>query len=343
MEGGRARKPGEPRRLTARQLAKLPPEQRRDYCLDLKAPVWSVQKDPDGKGFTAVRTDDTVVLPGVVFDHPPRTDVMHKAVKFALARRRGPQRDGISGHVTKRKGDLAYSNRKMGPQKGSGKARHGDKKAPQFKGGAKAHGPVHRDFSIKMNTKERRVALAHALSARAREGRLVVFDNLAELCGDHPAKKYKTGPLRKMLNDLLINKLEAPRVSALLCDEGPEVEEPPPPPPLQFFAMREGALPPGPWVPARTGKRDKLPRKVLELAEAAGWKPEPPTKAGPKQGDRAHDGLYLAARNIPFVDVCPRAFMGCWWVIKHDFLLMDRRSLDGIVKQYLKIMKMRKK
>ena len=188
-----------------------------------------------------------------------------------------------------------------------------------------------------------RVALAHALSARAREGRLVVFDNLAELCGDHPAKKYKTGPLRKMLNDLLINKLEAPRVSALLCDEGPEVEEPPPPPPLQFFAMREGALPPGPWVPARTGKRDKLPRKVLELAEAAGWKPEPPSKAGPKQGDRAHDGLYLAARNIPFVDVCPRAFMGCWWVIKHDFLLMDRRSLDGIVKQYLKIMKMRKK
>ena len=119
-----------------------------------------------------------------------------------------------------------------------------------------------------------------------------------------------------------------------VCDEGPDVEPPPPPPEPQFFAMREGALPTGPWVPPRSGKRDKLPNRVIEYAKAAGWQPTPLVdQKGSKirQGERAHDLVHRAGRNIKYVEVCPRAMLGVWWVLRRDYLLVDRRSLDGLV------------
>ena len=326
-------KDGKGRKLTDVQIANLPPALRREYWQDHEVNLWTVQPYTEtGTGkerIRAIETDSTVKLPGSVFDHPPRSDVMHLCVRATLAGRRGPNRDGISHHVTKRKKDIAYSGRKIHPQKGTGRARHGDKKAPQFKGGAKAHGPVKRDHSFKVNKKQRRLGLMHALSSKAREGRLIVFENLEDL-----GPEGKTVMMRKLLDRLFLDQLQESRVSVVICDEGPDVEPPPPPPEPQFFAMREGALPTGPWVPPRSGKRDKLPNRVIEYAKAAGWQPTPLVdEKGSKirQGERAHDLVHRAGRNIKYVEVCPRAMLGVWWVLRRDYLLVDRRSLDGLV------------
>ena len=80
-------------------------------------------------------------------------------------------------------------------QKGTGRARHHAASAPQFRGGGKAHGPVSRDHDIGLPKKVRALALRHALSTKARDGGLIIVDELA-------AKDGKTKVLAKQLADL---------------------------------------------------------------------------------------------------------------------------------------------
>ena len=89
-------------------------------------------------------------------------------VKWQLAKRRA------GTHSTKTRGEVAYSGRKLLPQKGTGNARHGDRGAPIFVGGGVAHGPKPRDYSYHLNKKVRKKALKMALSDRANEGRITV-------------------------------------------------------------------------------------------------------------------------------------------------------------------------
>ena len=111
-------------------------------------------------------------LNDAVFGIEPRADILHRVVTWQLENRRGTARGA------RERSDVARTGKKFGNQKGGGTARHGDRAAPNFIGGGKAHGPRVRDFNPSLNKKVRALGLRMALSAKAQGGNLVVIDNL---------------------------------------------------------------------------------------------------------------------------------------------------------------------
>lgn len=108
-----------------------------------------------------------------IFAVEPRADILHRVVTWQLEKRRGTAR------AARERSDVARTGKKFGRQKGGGTARHGDRRAPIFVGGGKAHGPRVRDFNPSLNKKIRTLGLKMALSAKARDGKLIVLDSLA--------------------------------------------------------------------------------------------------------------------------------------------------------------------
>jgi len=113
-----------------------------------------------------------IELNDAVFGVEPRADILHRVVTWQLEKRRGTAR------AARERSDVARTGKKFGRQKGGGTARHGDRAAPIFIGGGKAHGPRVRDFNPSLNKKVRALGLKMALSAKARDGQLVVLDSL---------------------------------------------------------------------------------------------------------------------------------------------------------------------
>jgi large subunit ribosomal protein L4 len=107
-----------------------------------------------------------------VFGLEPRADILHRVVTWQLEKRRGTARG------TRERADVARSGKKLGNQKGGGTARHGDRRAPVFVGGGKAHGARVRDFNPGLNKKVRALGLKMALSSKAKDGNLIVIDAL---------------------------------------------------------------------------------------------------------------------------------------------------------------------
>ena len=106
-----------------------------------------------------------------VFGIEPRADILHRVVTWQLENRRGIAR------ATRERSDVARTGKKFGRQKGGGTARHGDRAAPIFIGGGKAHGARRREFGQSLNKKLRALGLKMALSAKAKDS-LVVVDSL---------------------------------------------------------------------------------------------------------------------------------------------------------------------
>ena len=123
-------------------------------------------KTLDGKKGSDIELSDDV------FGVEPRADILHRVVTWQLEKRRGTAR------AARERSDVARTGKKFGRQKGGGTARHGDRAAPIFIGGGKAHGPRVRDFNPSLNKKVRALGLKMALSAKARDGQLVVLDDL---------------------------------------------------------------------------------------------------------------------------------------------------------------------
>ncbi|EAQ30593.1 50S ribosomal protein L4 [Erythrobacter sp. NAP1] len=119
----------------------------------------------DGKASGDIELSDDV------FGVEPRADILHRVVTWQLENRRATARP------TRERSDVARTGKKFGAQKGSGGARHGDRGAPIFIGGGKAHGARKRDFNQSLNKKIRALGLKMALSTKAKDG-LVVLDSL---------------------------------------------------------------------------------------------------------------------------------------------------------------------
>ena len=117
-------------------------------------------------------TAGEIELNDAVFGLEPRADILHRVVTWQLEKRRGTARP------TRERADVARSGKKLGNQKGGGTARHGDRRAPVFIGGGKAHGARLRDFNPSLNKKVRALGLKMALSAKAKDGSLIVVDAL---------------------------------------------------------------------------------------------------------------------------------------------------------------------
>jgi large subunit ribosomal protein L4 len=123
----------------------------------------------------------SVDLPDDVFDVQTNIPLIHQVVVGQLA----AARQGT--HSTKRRGEVRGGGRKPHAQKGTGRARQGSTRAPQFVGGGVVHGPKPRDYSQRTPKKMKAAALRGALSDRARHGRIHVFSSLVE--GDNPSTK----------------------------------------------------------------------------------------------------------------------------------------------------------
>ena len=119
----------------------------------------------DGKASGDIELDDAV------FGVEPRADILHRVVTWQLENRRGTARP------TRERSDVARTGKKFGRQKGGGTARHGNRGAPIFIGGGKAHGARKRDFEPSLNKKIRALGLRMALSSKAKDG-LIVVDTL---------------------------------------------------------------------------------------------------------------------------------------------------------------------
>lgn len=114
----------------------------------------------------------TVTLADDIFGLEPREDILQRMVRWQLAKRQQ------GTHQTLGRAEIARTGAKLYRQKGTGRARHGSARAPQFRGGGKAHGPTSRSHAHDLPKKFRALALRHALSAKAKSGGLIVVDEL---------------------------------------------------------------------------------------------------------------------------------------------------------------------
>jgi len=112
----------------------------------------------------------SIDLDDAVFGLEARKDLLARAVKYQLAKRRS------GNHQTKGRSDVSATNAKPFKQKGTGRARQGTRVAPQMRGGGIVFGPHTRDHSHGLQKKVRKLALATALSAKCAEGKLVILD-----------------------------------------------------------------------------------------------------------------------------------------------------------------------
>jgi large subunit ribosomal protein L4 len=145
-----------------------------------------------------------VELDDAIFGLEPRADILHRVVRWQLAKRQA------GTHKTKTRGEVSFSTRKIYRQKGTGGARHGDKAVNIFRKGGTAKGPQPRSHAHDLPKKVRRMGLKHALSAKAREGKIIVLEK-AEI------EEAKTRALRTGFDKLGLKK-------ALIVD-GSEVQE----------------------------------------------------------------------------------------------------------------------
>ena len=135
-----------------------------------------------------------VELNDAIFGLEPRPDLIQRVVVWQLAKRRSGQ------HKVLTRAEVNRTKKKHGPQKGSGGARHGQRSAPLFVGGAKAMGPVAHSHEFDLPKKVKALGLKHALSSKAKDGNIVVLD-------EAKAKEPKTGALAKQFGALGFEKV----------------------------------------------------------------------------------------------------------------------------------------
>jgi large subunit ribosomal protein L4 len=138
----------------------------------------------------------SIELSDAVFGLTPRADLIARMVNWQLAKRRAGSAKTLG------RADIQRTGKKMYKQKGTGGARHGSARVPQFRGGGRAMGPVIRSFEHDLPQKVRALAMRHALSAKAQAGELIVWDN-AQL-GEAKTKLLRVAFEKSSLADVLI-------------------------------------------------------------------------------------------------------------------------------------------
>ena len=160
--------------------------------MGIQLPVITLDNAPAGE----------IDLPEALFGAALRADIMARVVHWQLAKRRA------GTHKAKGMGEVSGTTKKPYRQKGTGNARQGSLRSPQFRKGGVVHGPVVRDHGYSLNKKVRRLGLISALSQKAKDGKLVVIDTAAA------GADAKTGQLAKQVKAL-------GWTSALIVDAAP--------------------------------------------------------------------------------------------------------------------------
>lgn len=118
----------------------------------------------DGQSAGSIELNDEI------FGLEPRMDLIHRVIRWQLAKRRA------GTHAVKNRAEIWRTGKKMYKQKGTGGARHGSARVPQFRGGGRAFGPVVRSHAHDLPKKVRALGLRHALSVKARDGGVIVWE-----------------------------------------------------------------------------------------------------------------------------------------------------------------------
>jgi large subunit ribosomal protein L4 len=186
------------------------------------------------------QTAGSIELADHIFGLEPRADLIHRVIQWQLNKRQQ------GTHQAKSRGEISRTTKKLGPQKGSGGARHGSRKAGIFVGGGKAFGPRSRSHETSLNKKIRALGLRHAISAKAKDQSLVILD--------HAASDGKT--------KTLINAFEKLGLANALIIDGAAVNE--------NFARAARSIPNIDVLPIQgINVYDILRRKNLVLTRAA--------------------------------------------------------------------------
>lgn len=189
----------------------------------LHVPIFSLYPDSnneatDDQGRPTPTELGTIHLSPFVFGQDPiRTDILHRVVIYQRNKKRGKRFPALTKTISTKSG----SGKKMRPQKGSGRARAGHKRAAHWRGGAKAHGPkgVVQDYTTKLNKKVRKIGLRHALSQKLKEGNLILLDELR-------GESVKTKDLAMALETFEVGgKSEDVGATAVILDHAIDDEE----------------------------------------------------------------------------------------------------------------------
>jgi large subunit ribosomal protein L4 len=143
----------------------------------------------------------SVTVPDAIFGLDPRPDIIQRCIVWQLAKRRA------GTHAVKNRADINRTGKKMYRQKGTGSARHGSARVNLFRGGGRSFGPTPRSHEIGLPKKVRVLALKHALSAKAKDGGIVVIDKAAIDDAKTKALSDRFGKL-EILNALIIDGAE---------------------------------------------------------------------------------------------------------------------------------------
>ncbi|KAI3428201.1 hypothetical protein D9Q98_006581 [Chlorella vulgaris] len=191
----------EPALADDEDLPAIPIEQQEQqgHYRDIIVPIYDLDRQSVG----------SYTLGGDIFDVPVRRDILHRVVRWQMAK----QQQGT--HKTKGRSEVRGGGRKPRPQKGSGRSRQGTIRAPQWRGGGVVHGPVPRSHAHSLQKRVRRLGLQCALSAKVWERRLVLVDTL------RPAE----GKTKLVLGHVDALLAGAPRRSVLLCDSSLEGDD----------------------------------------------------------------------------------------------------------------------
>ena len=165
----------------------------------------------DGKSAGSIALDDGI------FGLEPRADILQRMIRWQLSKRQA------GTHKTKMRGEIAATTAKMYKQKGTGRARHGAKSAPQFRGGGKAFGPVVRSHAHDLPKKVRALALKLALSDKARGEKLII---LSEAVAKEPKTKVLAQRFEKLgfANALIIGGAEIDANFGLAARNIPQID-----------------------------------------------------------------------------------------------------------------------
>ncbi|WP_137044177.1 50S ribosomal protein L4 [Pseudolabrys sp. FHR47] len=165
----------------------------------------------EGKEAGSVKVSDDI------FGLEPRADIIQRCVNWQLARRqRGT-------HKTKDRSEVWRTGKKMYGQKGTGGARHGSARVPQFRGGGRAFGPVVRSHAIDLPKKVRALALKHALSSKAKDGAILIVDKASLAEAKTKALAAQFGKL-SLANALIIDGAELEANFAIAARNIPNID-----------------------------------------------------------------------------------------------------------------------
>jgi large subunit ribosomal protein L4 len=159
----------------------------------------------------------SLTLKDDIFGLEPRADILHRMVRYQGLK-------AMAGtHDVKNRAEIARTGKKLGKQKGGGTARHGSRRAPQFRGGGRAFGPTPRSHAIDLPKKVRALALKHALSAKAKAGELTIVDTLATKDAKTAALRTQFGKL-SWSNALIVDGAELDQNFALAARNIPQID-----------------------------------------------------------------------------------------------------------------------